>query len=161
MIKLAEIKDIDIIMPMIEEGRKHIQSYNIPQWINGYPSVDIITEDINNKRGYLLVEDNEIVGYFVKVDYDPCYDIIEGKWLNDEPYVAIHRTVTKYFNKGLGTIMFDEIKKEYNHIRVDTHEGNISMNKCLLKNGFTYCGVIHIADGSPRNAYEYTKEKDC
>lgn len=157
MIRNATLNDLDIIMSMIIEGRKHIETYNIPQWINGYPSVDTITEDINLKRGNVLILDNEIVGYFVILKHDPCYDKIEGKWLNDEPYVAIHRTVTKYFNKGLGTLMFDEIKKEYNHIRVDTHEGNISMNKCLLKNDFKYCGVIYLADGSPRNAYEFIK----
>lgn len=157
MIKKAELKDIEIIMSMIEEGRKHIQSYGIPQWINGYPSIETITEDINNNRGYLLIDNDEIVGYFVKVDYDPCYDKIDGAWINNEPYVAIHRTVTKCFNKGLGSKMFDEIKKEYSHIRVDTHEGNISMNKCLLKNNFKYCGVIYISDGSPRNAYEFIK----
>ena len=154
----AELKDLDTIMNMIEDGRKHIQSYNIPQWINGYPSTETISEDIENNRGYVLIDGNEVVGYYVKINHDPCYDKIEGKWENDSPYVAIHRTVTKYFNKGLGSKMFDEIKKEHDHIRVDTHEGNISMNKCLLKNNFKYCGVIYLNDGSPRNAYEYTKK---
>lgn len=157
MIRLAQLKDLDEIMPMIIEGRKHIQTYNIPQWINGYPSVDTITQDINNNRGYVLIDNDEIIGYFVVLKHDPCYDKIDGEWIDDSDYVAIHRTVTKYFNKGLGTKMFDEIKKYYDHIRVDTHEGNISMNKCLLKNNFKYCGVIHLEDGSPRNAYEYIK----
>lgn len=157
MIKNASLNDLDTIMFMIEEGRKHIQSYNIPQWINGYPSRETIKEDIDNNRGYLLIDNNETIGYFVIIEYDPCYDKIDGKWLDDSPYIAVHRTVTKYFNKGLGSKMFDEIKNKYNHIRVDTHEGNISMNKCLLKNDFKYCGVIHISDNSPRNAYEYIK----
>lgn len=155
--RLAKTDDIDIIMAMIEDGRKHIQTYNIPQWINGYPSKDLILEDIKSGIGYVLMDNDEIVGYYVKIDYDPCYDKIDGSWINNEPYVAIHRTVTKYFNKGLGSRMFDEIKKEYDHIRVDTHDGNISMNKCLLKNSFKYCGVIYLKDGSPRNAYEYVK----
>lgn len=157
MIKNASLNDLDTIMSMIEEGRKHIQSYNIPQWINGYPSRETIKEDIDNNRGYLLIDNNETIGYFVIIKYDPCYDKIDGKWLDDSPYIAVHRTVTKYFNKGLGSKMFDEIKNKYNHIRVDTHEGNISMNKCLLKNDFKYCGVIHLSDNSPRNAYEYIK----
>lgn len=153
--KLATLNDLDIIMDMISLGRKHIQEYNIDQWVNGYPSRGLIEEDINNNIGYILLDNDEIVGYFVKLDYDECYDKIEGSWMSNEPYVAIHRTVTKTFNKGLGSKIFDEIKKEHKHIRVDTHEGNISMNKCLLKNGFKYCGIIHIKDGSPRNAYEY------
>ena len=158
MIKKAELDNINEIMSMIENGRKHIQTYNIPQWINGYPSSETIKEDIEKDRGYLLIEDNEIVGYFVVLKHDPCYDKIDGEWISNSEYVAIHRTVTKYFNKGLGSIMFDEIKRIYKHIRVDTHEGNISMNKCLLKNDFKYCGVIYLTDGSPRNAYEFIKK---
>lgn len=157
MIKNASLNDLDTIMSMIEEGRKHIQSYNIPQWINGYPSRETIKEDIDNNRGYLVIDNNETIGYFVIIEYDPCYDEIDGKWLDDSPYIAVHRTVTKYFNRGLGSKMFDEIKNKYKHIRVDTHESNISMNKCLLKNDFKYCGVIHLSDNSPRNAYEYIK----
>ena len=157
MIKKAQLKDLDEIMKMIVEGRKHIQEYGIPQWINGYPSTETISDDINNDRGYVLIKDNEIIGYFVILHHDPCYDKIDGQWLDDSPYIAVHRTVTKYFNKGLGSLMFDEIKEKYDHIRVDTHEGNISMNKCLLKNNFKYCGVIYLADGAPRNAYEYIK----
>lgn len=159
MIRLATLNDLDIIMPMISEGRSHIQTYNIPQWINGYPSIDTISEDINKQRGYVLIDNDEIIGYFVVLKHDPCYVKIDGKWIDDSDYVAIHRTVTKYFNKGLGSKMFDEIKKYYDHIRVDTHDGNISMNKCLLKNNFKYCGVIHLEDGSPRNAYEYLNKR--
>ena len=33
--RLAKIDDLLIIMDMIDNGRKHIQEYNIPQWING------------------------------------------------------------------------------------------------------------------------------
>ena len=39
-------------------------------------------------------------------------------------------------------------------VRVDTHEGNIPMRKMLEKNGFEYCGTIHLLDGQPRVAYE-------
>jgi hypothetical protein len=28
------------------------------------------------------------------------------------------------------------------------------MQKCILRAGFTYCGIIHIADGSERLAYQ-------
>ena len=157
MIRNADLNDLDIIMDMIDNGRKHIHAYNIPQWINGYPSRQLISEDINNSRAYVYVEDNEILAYYVCINHDPCYDVIEGEWIDDSDYVAIHRACTKYFDRGLGSKLFDELKKIYSHIRIDTHEGNISMNKCLLKNEFKYCGVIHIDDGSPRNAYEYIK----
>lgn len=99
---------------MIANGRNHIQEYHIIQWVNGYPSKEVIIEDINADKWYVLLGEKEIVGYFAKLDYDECYDKIEGSWIIEEPYVAIHRTVTKYFNKGLGSKMFDEIKKNIN-----------------------------------------------
>ena len=156
-IRNARLDDLDIIMEMIVRGRQHISEYGIPQWINGYPSVELISEDINTNKAYVLLRDNEIIAYYVVVDFDECYVSIDGKWLDDSDYVAIHRSVTKSFNEGLGTLLFAELKKKYDHIRIDTHEGNISMNKCLLKNGFKYCGIIKLKDGALRNAYEYSK----
>lgn len=157
LIRLANLDDLDIIMQMIENGRAHIQTYHIDQWINGYPSVETISEDINLKRGYLLTDNDEILAYYVVLNHDECYDVIDGKWLDESEYVAIHRVAVRDTQSGLGTKLFTELKNRHNHIRVDTHEGNISMNKCLLKNDFKYCGVIHLKDGAPRNAYEYTK----
>ena len=63
--------------------------------------------------------------------------------------------VCKYYDKGLGSKLLTDLKKTYSHIRIDTHSGNVSMNKCLLKNEFIKCGTIYLADGSPRVAYEY------
>lgn len=45
-------------------------------------------------------------------------------------------------------------EKEVRSIRVDTHRDNISMQKMLLKNGFKYCGIIYLKDGSERLAYD-------
>lgn len=157
IIRLATINDLDTIMSMIENGRNHIREYGIKQWTDGYPSRQLINEDILMQRGYVLLEGTEILAYYVVLNHDPCYDKIEGNWLNDNDYVAIHRSVTKTFNKGQGSLLLSELKKKYDHIRIDTHEGNISMNKCLLKNDFKYCGIIYLESGDPRNAYEWSK----
>ena len=44
--------------------------------------------------------------------------------------------------------------EKISHLRIDTHEDNIVMQHLIIKNGFRKCGIIHIADGSPRIAYE-------
>ncbi len=44
--------------------------------------------------------------------------------------------------------------KEIKHLRIDTHQDNKIMQHVILKNGFTYCGIIYTGDGSPRLAYE-------
>ena len=155
-VRNAQNEDIDIIIEMIEKGRRHIAEYGIDQWQDGYPNRDTVLDDVAKERGFLLMDDGYIIAYFMKEGHDKCYDIIDGAWLDDSPYAVIHRSVTRDFNKGYGTILFDELKKRYPHIRIDTHEGNISMNRCLVKNGFQLCGIITLENGDKRNAYEYS-----
>lgn len=164
IITKAKINEIDQIMYIVDEGRKKIAVYGIDQWQNGFPNKEMFINDINKNRLYVLKQDDTIHGVFAVVDYDNSYDEIDGKWLSDDDYVAIHRVAV--LEKGLGSFIFTHLKEKYNHIRVDTHVGNIAMNKCLLKNGFIYCGVITLKDknnnplpvelgGGLRNAYEY------
>ena len=40
------------------------------------------------------------------------------------------------------------------NLRIDTHEKNIPMQRCLAKNGFARCGIIYLEDGDPRIAYQ-------
>jgi RimJ/RimL family protein N-acetyltransferase len=45
-------------------------------------------------------------------------------------------------------------KKLSNHIRIDTHHDNVVMHNAVAKLGFVRSGIIHLANGSPRIAYE-------
>ena len=40
------------------------------------------------------------------------------------------------------------------NIRVDTHSDNHIMQHLLARHGFTLCGTIYLASGSPRLAYQ-------
>ena len=40
------------------------------------------------------------------------------------------------------------------HLRIDTHADNHVMQRCILREGFSRCGVIYVADGSARVAFE-------
>ena len=40
------------------------------------------------------------------------------------------------------------------HLRVDTHADNAPMLHLLPALGFVRCGIIHVADGTPRIAFE-------
>ena len=39
-------------------------------------------------------------------------------------------------------------------LRIDTHRGNAVMRRMLEKNGFKYCGIIHLEDGDERLAFQ-------
>lgn len=76
---------------------------NLTQWNDGYPSVEIITEDIDNGNSYVFVENDEIVGTFAFIiGEDPTYQVIEdGEWHSSKIYGTIHRIASSGKAKGL------------------------------------------------------------
>lgn len=161
IITKAKINDIKDIMIIINEAKKYLNDQHINQWQDGYPNEDVFLDDIFNDRLYVVKKNNNIIGVFALINYEPTYDIIyEGNWLNNDKYVAVHRiaVLNKYKGKGIAKYIFDYLKKKYKHLRVDTHELNKNMQRCLLKNNFKYCGIIYLnktESDNKRLAYEY------
>lgn len=155
--------DIDSIMRIIKQAQDYFKENNIDQWQNNYPNVETIENDIAEDDSYVLLKDNKVcatsvISFKGERNYDKIY---EGKWLSDESYAVIHRIAVDNTIKGCGLSgeiikRAEELCREnnINSIRVDTHEENISMQKALKKNGFEYCGVIFLADGAKRIAFE-------
>ena len=87
---------------------------------------------------------------------DPTYAAIEdGQWLDDTlPYGTVHRLASAGKHKGVGKAVLDWSMEHCQSLRADTHADNKIMQHLLEKNGFTRCGIIHVADGSPRFAYQ-------
>ena len=160
----ADHSDIEGIMTIIDQAKSFLKENGINQWQDGYPNEEAFGNDIGQQRLYVVKEGKRIIAVFALVDYEETYDVIyEGSWLADEPYVAVHRIAVDngYKGKGVARFIFDELKKEHGDIRVDTHEDNLNMQRCLLHNGFSYRGIIYLARGSDsdskRLAYEYHK----
>ncbi len=155
----AQPQDIDQIMLIIEQAKSIMRKNgNHSQWINGYPSVEIIEADIHNQHAFVCVENTEIVGYFCFIkgnDPDPNYKVIEaGAWLNNAPYGVIHRLASSGVVKGVARKAFDFAFSQTSNVRVDTNHDNIPMQNFLKNSGFTYCGVIYVSDGTPRDAFQ-------
>ncbi|XJS11023.1 hypothetical protein ACF3NG_01795 [Aerococcaceae bacterium WGS1372] len=47
----------------------------------------------------------------------------------------------------------------YDKIKFDTHVKNKAMLASIKKFGFIHCGEIAIADGTPHQVFQYTKEQ--
>lgn len=155
MIRLAESKDLRCIMPLFERARQTMrEAGNDSQWINGYPSEELIAADIMNGNFYVDVNDGRITGGFAFIiGPEPTYGNIRGRWLNDDPYGTIHRLASSGEVKGLADRCFSFCRTVIANLRADTHEKNTLMQRLLLRNGFSYCGIINVADGSERLAY--------
>lgn len=157
IIKLCKNTEIDEIMSIYDNARNFMrQTGNNNQWINGYPSRELILEDLKKNRFYGVYDNEELVAVFMlTVASDPTYNkIYNGSWLNDEPYAVIHRIGVLKRGKGIAKLCFDYALTKCNNLRLDTSEENLVMQNCLLKNGFSYCGVIYLESGAPRLAYQ-------
>lgn len=162
-IERAEEKDIPSIMRIIDQAKRWFHDQKIDQWQNGYPLAEDIRKDIENRGSYVIKEDEKVIGTcLIRQMEDPTYAVIEdGRWLNADPYLVIHRTAVDmaYKGKGYASLFIkkaEELAKKENihNLRADTHRDNHSMRRLLEKNGFVRCGIIYTKDGSPREAYQ-------
>ena len=80
--------------------------------------------------------------------------IVQGAWLSDAPYGTIHAVASDGQIHGLLSQIVAYCEQTTKHLRIDTHHDNAIMQHVILKNGFTRCGIIHIASGAERIAFE-------
>jgi RimJ/RimL family protein N-acetyltransferase len=152
------MEDLPAILSLYEEARQFMhRSGNLTQWTGGYPGADIIMADIRHQYSHVAVGDDAGIGgvFSLIPGEDPTYAMIEeGRWLNDRPYAAVHRLAISRRGSGLAACCLDWCFAKFGNIRADTHRDNLPMQRLLVKNGFTYCGIIYVADGTPRLAYQ-------
>ena len=157
-IRTATEADLPAIMKVLEAGRSiMLASGNLHQWPEGYPTQEMVRGDIGPGYGKVMEEDGHIVAYFACIPSpDPTYAVIEGgQWLDDEkPYYVIHRIASYPEAHGVFQTLMDYLEGITDNVRIDTHKDNKIMQGLLAKYGFTYCGIIYIASGAPRLAYQ-------
>jgi len=157
--------DLDTLMEIYHEAQDFmIANGNPTQWGHFNPKREMLVEDIKNQTGYAVIRKEEtdqgvleiISGTFAFIlGEDPTYLKIEGgAWLNQEPYGTIHRIASRTNEHGVFNAAIEFAKTKTQNIRIDTHRDNAPMKHLIEKAGFTYCGIIYIADGTPRIAYQ-------
>ena len=163
IIRKSSVSDINNLLEIFDEARKTIATLGIDQWQNGYPSFEVVNEDISLSRSYAVEIDGSVCGTFVLIDDgEPTYnEIFEGEWLGNEDYIAIHRVAISVKNRGSGiSTAIINYASDYakslgrTSLRIDTHSGNKVMRRMLEKHGFIHCGTIYLENGDPRVAYE-------
>ena len=154
-IRLANKEDLKAIEQIYENARQFMRSNgNFSQWGNSYPSVGIIQADIKQKCLY-VVEDEAIQAVFTLImGEDPTYLEIDGAWLNDRSYATLHRIASRGTQKGIFKLIIEFSWSICPNLLIDTHKDNKPMRHLIEKNGFVYCGIIIVGDGTPRLAYQ-------
>lgn len=161
-LRQATLYDTDRTWNILQQAIAKRKEEGSEQWQNGYPNLDVVINDISKGFGYVIENDNNlIIGYVAIInEIEPAYTQIEGKWLNEEPYIVIHRLAVAQDikMKGLGTWVMEEIEnitisKNIHSIKVDTNFDNVGMLRVFNKLGYHYCGEVYF-DGSPRKAFQ-------
>lgn len=147
-------------LPRIEEIYAYARSFmektgNPNQWGKTNPPHEWLVDDIEKELLHVITDENGIHGvFYFYIGEDPTYGSIEdGAWQSQEPYGTIHRIASD----GSGGILRTAVefgKERIDHIRIDTHHDNVVMHNAVARLGFKRSGIIHLANGSPRIAYE-------
>ncbi len=161
-IRLANINDLDCILNIYECARSFMkESGNPNQWGTVNPPASRTMEDIEANKLHVVCEEEIIIGvFFFDIANDPTYAVIyHGEWLNDKPYGVIHRIAVsgEARGKGVAGFCFDYAFHKCKNLKIDTHKDNLPMQKSLAKNGFVRCGIIHLANGDERIAFQKTE----
>ena len=139
-IRKATMQDLDQIMQIYENAKVFMRANgNKEQWEDGYPSRELIEQDLDDM--YLCIADGQIacVFYYAEEE-DEDYREINGKWLNEETYAVVHRVASTGTVKGAAVYCLEWAYSQVPNIRMDTYRDNIPMQKLLEKCGFQYCG---------------------
>ena len=56
--------------------------------------------------------------------------------------------------RGAASFCLNWALEQCRNLRIDTHRDNVVMQHMLDKNGFQYCGIIYLEDGSERLGYQ-------
>ncbi|MCR5180716.1 MAG: N-acetyltransferase [Bacteroidaceae bacterium] len=161
----ASAADIPAILPVFDAARQIMRSSgNHHQWADDYPSTAAVESDLQREGAYVIEDHGRIVAYFACLPSpEPTYSqIYDGQWLDDSlPYYVVHRIASyptaHHIFRDLMDYCFAKSSSpqaQGGNIRIDTHRDNSIMQHLILTYGFTYCGIIHLANGDERLAYQ-------
>lgn len=158
-VRKATSSDLPRIGEIYQAARQFMADHGNPnQWGTTNPPMSQLIQDIQQGDLYVIVDDQSIHGvFYFFIGTDPTYASIDGEWHADTPYGTIHRIA----GDGSGGILKTAVefgRSKIDHLRIDTHKDNKIMQKAVTKYGFRRCGIIRIADGSPRIAYDRLEE---
>lgn len=144
---IAHPEDVDAICKLIEDAIIEMETHEIYQWDNIYPTRDDFLEDIAKGSLYLAIEDSNIVAiYVISREADAAYNKV--KWsVSDEKAYILHRFCVSpaFQNRGIGKNVLLHIEEQikgmgYESVRLDVFTQNPYAQKLYRNNGYVTRG---------------------
>ena len=163
MIRRTTLSDIASVMEVIADAQLRLRNAGVDQWQDGYPTADIIADDISKGVGYVAsTTDGAIVGYeAVVLTGEQAYmQLPDDAWNTPNEYVVVHRlcVLKGHTRMGVAKEMMafaaqHAIERGVYAFRIDTHKGNVRMMSLLPQLGFKRVGVVRY-DSGEREAFD-------
>ena len=164
IIRKTAAEDIPRLMEIFADAKETMRADgNMEQWNGPYPDPEAILRDIARGVSYVIADDGRINGTFAFIPgIEPTYNIIYGgAWLDGTlPYATVHRIAAAHGCHGIFDSCMRWCEERISNIRIDTHRDNRIMQKLINRSGFSYCGIILLADGAERLAYQRISGQD-
>lgn len=157
----AQKEELPAIWMILKQAIQRRKDDGSSQWQDGYPNPEIIGNDIEKGVGFVLTNNNLIIGYTaVLINDEPEYDKLEGTWLTQGDFVVFHRVAISkdYLGKGYAKKILEgienyAIQNDIYSVKADTNFDNNPMLALFEKSGYSYCGTVYFRN-SPRRAFE-------
>ena len=120
-------------------------------WDEDYPNKDILRDDLENKRIFVLIEEAEIVAAISIFEEDEL-DIQSLDWAKVKACFLVRLCVSpKYQGKGIGEKMMRNISDyaENKKFKATHHlaaKVNVAANRLYKRMGYRNVGMIHLYD---------------
>jgi ribosomal protein S18 acetylase RimI-like enzyme len=149
----AEEKDINLIFDFVKLAIADLDSDDIPQWDEIYPSKNEFINNFKRDELYVGLLDEKPVITFALSKEDEGYE--SGNWkYSDDSFIVIHRLIVnpKYKNQGIATkALLESFKiareKGYKSMRLDVFTKNPKPQHLYRKMGFKDVGFVDYRKG--------------
>lgn len=146
--RLARIEDLKQLKIMYKEIIKNMNKNNIQIWDDIYPC-EFFEDDINNKRLYVMADDEEIISAFALCDNNAGETYVEWSEKSAKAmYIDRLGVNVEYSKKGIGQQMLNKAKEiskslgaEY--LRLFVVDINKPAIRLYQKNGFTKADGVY------------------
>lgn len=166
-LRKAEEKDIGELTAIRDRCAEGLKAMGVDQWQNKELHVELLGEDVELGRGYLLESDGKILAYFALILSDEKEYMEYFKEEVVGKTAAIHRVMVapEFRGRHFSQRAFQEAERlaanaSKKLLFVDTHAKNMPMLKAIEHHGFSYLGVIEIStnEGHDKKRSAFSKE---
>ncbi len=156
----ATAADAESIVQILNEAKDFLRKQEIPQWQDLHFE-ELVPQSISRGEQYVLYEDGVLAAVCTMQSFEPDYQTIEGRWLTNGNYYAVHRVAvsSSFRGRGVTQYLYEELAKLAKEngaiaLRADTHPKNLRMQRTFEKNQFMPCGKVTVFSGDVFLAYE-------